>query len=331
MTHNIVDHLQNKNVLVLGYGTSGRSVANYLQKIGANVFIYDDNLKNLPDQVNGVENIDLVVKSPAILMMPNNAHRIIIDAQKQQIKIISSLDLFYQTICRENNSKIIAVTGTNGKSTTVSMIYHAVKNAGYNASLGGNIGIPYFDMPAADYYVLEISSYEMASSYTARFAIGVLLNIADDHLEFHGNFANYIAAKHKLLDHSDVGIISNQDKFTIDKYISQKNIISVNGNNRDFVLEVCKVLSIDQDDTGEALLNFKSLPHRMQTICEHRGIKFINDSKATNPHSSSKALHDIDDDIYWLVGGQSKSIDPMPLIRRYLHKVKNILLWSRKR
>ncbi len=319
-------------ILIVGYGVSGQSAYKYLVSNGYRVYVYDNEKTNAPNYCDDISVIDVVVKSPSVKTMPHNAHAIICNARSIGIPVISTLDLFYNAISGPNNSRIIAITGTNGKSTISSMVYHIMRGSGYDVSLGGNIGIPYFDMPLSEYYVLELSSYELESSCLVRCDVGAITNIAEDHIDFHGTFDNYIDAKHKLLRISSKGIISASDNITCDKYTGKENIISVKFNsNADFAIGISREIGIEENVAIQCLSDFEGLPHRAQTIASRCGITFVNDSKATNPHASSNALKELDGEIYWLVGGRSKNVDPRPFVSQYMRGVRRIYCFGESR
>ncbi len=424
--------VKKSNVLVIGYGVTGKSVAQFLLSKGHNVFVYDDDkATDIPNRVitPNWDNIDLVVKSPSVHIMPHNRHLIVDGAMQHEKAICSAFDIFR---IYNPDAKIIGVTGTNGKSTTVSLIYHILKSAGVSVALGGNIGIPYFDTlgttvsspeypvqtskefnvessgivhsmnfegvtaPAninmgisnnksIDYYIFEMSSYELTSSKLLNFEIACVLNIQPDHLEFHGSFENYIDAKCKILEHSKYKIISYEDTYTVEQFLptaiscrrkksnlsSQKcilrkeittvsterdlradyyienNLLISNGNaildvsnlpnlvgkhnsqNLMFAYAICALIGVPNEKIVQGIKTFEPLPHRMNTVRKIDNILFVNDSKATNPTSSATALATFTGyKLFWLVGGRSKHIDPMPYIKKYLASVAKIYLFG---
>ncbi|MBQ9335565.1 MAG: UDP-N-acetylmuramoyl-L-alanine--D-glutamate ligase [Alphaproteobacteria bacterium] len=354
-----------RNVLIVGYGVSGKSAYEFLKSNGLHVTVYDDGDGNIPDKVSELSNdIDLVVKSPSVPFMDHNCHRIIKQAKESNIPVISAFDVFR---LYSPSAKIIAVTGTNGKSTTTALIRHILKKSGVSIEMGGNIGVPYFDMPRADWYVLEMSSYELASSQYLDFEMACVLNIEPDHMGFHGNFENYVSAKHRALDNAKLRFISYEDQNTLNKYASQSNVITIstenepkaniytfentvlsnytdgaaidlsglglpgkhNYQNIEFAYAVCKQFGLQSRVIMSHVMSFTPLPHRLNTVRRIGNIVFVNDSKATNPMSSAGALAAFEGyRIYWLVGGRSKKVDPMPYIGQYLPNVRKIYLFG---
>ena len=344
---------------------SGKSIYDFLITKGCNVSVFDDTNANIPNKVISVnwKNIDLVVKSPSIPFMSHNCHTIIGEAEDRSIPIISTFDVFR---IYNPNAKIISITGTNGKSTTTALICHILKKSGLLVQMGGNIGIPYCDLPKADAYIFEMSSYELASSNYLDFEIAAVLNIEPDHLSFHGNFENYVLAKHKSLSYAKTRIVSYEDFVTMSQYKDSADVttISTRGNkaaniyvyegaiidegkvvadlagftelrgkhnhqNAIFAYEVCKKLGVATREIANHMLSFKALPHRMNTVRKIGNVLFVNDSKATNPDSAAKALDTfVGYKIFWLVGGQSKKTDPIKAVGEYLDSVQKIYLFG---
>ncbi len=356
-----------RNVLVVGYGVSGKSVYEFLKKRGVNVSVYDDRDGNIPDRVMDVQckHFDVVIKSPSIPFMLHNCHPVIKEANDTGIPVLSTFDVFR---IYNPNAKIIAVTGTNGKSTTTALICHIMHKAGFSVEMGGNIGVPYFEMPQAEWYVLEMSSYELASSQYLDFEISCVLNIEPDHLAFHGNLEYYASAKHKALEHAQFRFISYEDEITMSRYAYRDNVVTIstenepnsdiyvcenaifnnstnriavnlsvfpnlrgkhNHQNIAFAYAICKHLGLQSREIINHISSFVPLPHRLNTVRKIGNVVFVNDSKATNPGSAARALATfVGYKIYWLVGGRSKKVDPMVYIRDYMAGVQKIYLFG---
>lgn len=339
---------------------SGNSTAKFLKQKGHDITIFDDNIKNTADFVKNME-FDAIVKSPGIPFMKHNMHPIIHKANECGIPVISNYDVFS---VYHPEARVIVITGTNGKSTTTALLHHILSKAGVNVSMGGNIGIPYGDLKESDIYVFEMSSYELAVSRYMNFDVCCLLNIEPDHLEIHGSFENYIAAKHRGLDTAKTKIISCEDQYTFEKYKADAIIISYQDNrnadiyikehtlidnnsvicdlsafselrgthnhqNVAFAYAVCKHLGIPPKEVARYVASFKALPHRMNIVRKINDILFINDSKATNPDSAAKALDTyVGYKIFWLVGGRSKKTDIHKSIDKFLGSVYKIYLFG---
>ncbi|MDR0744816.1 MAG: UDP-N-acetylmuramoyl-L-alanine--D-glutamate ligase [Holosporales bacterium] len=355
----------NKNILVFGYGISGAGAYKFLKNRGHNVSTFDEFKSDIPNKITTIDfkKIDFIVKSPSIPYLKHNIHPVLKEAQEHEIPILSNFDVFK---LYNPNAKIIAVTGTNGKSTTTSLIYQILKKAKYSASMGGNIGISYFDLPKSDYYVFEMSSYELASSRYLDFEIGCVLNIEPDHISFHDSFENYIFAKHLLIDHSKTKVISQEDKLSMEKYWNLEGLITVSTSNNPtahyyvmegalidsgiaiidlanltelrgthnhqnalFAYAVCRKLGLQSKEIARNIQSFKALSHRMNCVRKIENILFINDSKGTNPGSAKRALETFDGyKIFWLVGGRSKKTDSLEYVSHCLKRVHKIYLFG---
>ena len=356
-----------RNILIAGYGISGKSIYRFLKEKGFGVLIYDDKALEIPDRITDINwnEIDLVVKSPAVPFMSHNCHPVIKQANDHEIPVISAFDVFR---IYNPGAKIIAITGTNGKSTTTALTHHILKKSGFSVEMGGNIGIPYCELPKAEWYVFEMSSYELASSKYLDFEMACILNIEPDHMEIHGSFENYIEAKHSALDHSKLRFISYEDQVTMSKYSSQDNGVTIsteyepradinvcenailnnsiarvaidlsgilnlrgkhNHQNIEFAYAICKKLGLQSREILNHIMSFSPLPHRLNTVRKIGNVLFVNDSKATNPGSAARALATfVGYKIYWLVGGRSKKTDPMIYIRDHLSGIQKIYLFG---
>jgi UDP-N-acetylmuramoylalanine--D-glutamate ligase len=355
-----------RNILVLGYGISGKSLYTFLKSEGHNVLVHDDNIPDIPDKadLDNLNQFDIIVKSPSIPFMSHNGHPIVRRAVLSNIPVISTFDAF---VLHNPDARIIGITGTNGKSTTTALTYHIMKDAGIDVQMGGNIGIPYFTLPKSYIYLFELSSYELASSKHLKLEVGCLLNIEPDHLSFHGNFENYRNAKRRILDASQTKIISFEDKWSIGNYGGTDNVLTVsseyqtqaavyvcehslmvgtknlildlsgllnlmgqhNYQNIGFAYTICRHFGIPNHIISKGVKTFHPLPHRLNIVKKIGDILFINDSKATNPESAARALATfVGYKIYWLVGGRSKKTDAMSAIARYLGSVQKIFLFG---
>lgn len=346
--------------LILGYGVSGISTANFLRQKGHDITVFDDNIESTVASLDNMT-FDAVIKSPGVPFMPHNIHPIIQKACDYNIPVISNYDVF---ALYHPEARVIVVTGTNGKSTTTALIHHILTKSGVNATMGGNIGIPYGDLKESDVYIFEMSSYELAISKYMKFDTCCLLNIEPDHLDIHGNFENYIEAKHRGLDAAKTKIISYEDPHTFEKYKNTAITISDRDNrvadvyvkeralidnnkivcdlssfselrgthnhqNAAFAYTVCKHLGISPKEIARHMASFKALPHRMNIVRKIDDVLFVNDSKATNPESSAKALDTyVGYKIFWLVGGRSKKTDIHKSIDKFIGSVCKIYLFG---
>jgi UDP-N-acetylmuramoylalanine--D-glutamate ligase len=209
-----------KRVAVFGLGNSGLLAARALKEGGADVVAFDDNEKTIAAaQAAGLKTENLrdldwskvatLVLAPGVPLTHPEPHWSVSLARKAGVEVIGDIELF----CREREksgagSPLVAITGTNGKSTTTALIAHVIKSAGLDAQMGGNIGVPVLALEpfkAGRVYVLEVSSYQIDLSPTLHPTVGILLNVSEDHLDRHGTMANYAAIKERLPANVEAG------------------------------------------------------------------------------------------------------------------------------
>ena len=237
--------LSKKNIAVLGLSKSGISTINFLKKKGFNAIGWDDNIEirrrakkkgikieNL--KKTNIKKISFLIVSPGIHSLGSLRHPLIKKADLAGIEIINDIELFFKLY---PNSNCIGVTGTNGKSTTVSLLHHVFNKIKIKNSLGGNIGKPIFSIkhPKNGFYILEISSFQLELMQSARFKIGIILNITKDHLERHGSFKKYVSQKVKIFDNqqkSDLSVLG------LDNVISKNILKKIKRNNASQVLTI---------------------------------------------------------------------------------------------
>jgi len=368
-------------VLVLGAGESGLGASLLANSKGCEVLVSDG--KKIKEEVKNVLNKadikweeghnscfdytpDVVVKSPGI---PRNAE-VVNTLRKSGNPIVSEVEF----ASRFTKGKLIAITGTNGKTTTSSLVYHILKKAGLDVALGGNIGVSFARLLAErdyDYFVLEVSSFQLDDIEQFKPHIAILLNITPDHLDrYENDMQQYIDAKFRITQNQD-----NQDHFiyTIDdeyleKEMAQKQIkaiehpisyhrevengafienerIRINITDKPFNMSIhelalqgrhnaynsmaasiaARILEIRKDLIRESLSDFQNVEHRLEFVARIHGIKFINDSKATNVNSTWYALESANDPVVWIVGGVDKGNDYTILKDLVQEKVKAIV------
>jgi len=268
--------------------------------------------------------LDQIIVSPGISM----EHPIIAKAKKLNIQINNEIDIFAKS---EPKAKVIGVTGTNGKSTTSTLLGHIIKFHGYKVQVGGNIGkaaTSLEDPGIKGYIILELSSFQLEICSYLKLDGAVILNITPDHIEWHGNLKNYYNAKIKissLLKKNAPLVISSNDnlsKKASEKLKKSNNVLRIDENDRkktdlfkdsihhkENIIGSIKLLSslgMSEKKSLLAINTFKGLPHRMEVISIKDKITFINDSKATNAEAVSKALGFFKN-IFWIAGGLGKS------------------------
>ena len=365
--------------LVFGLARSGIAASKFFEKNGYNFYATDDNeeaIKGLEvdekhkiyDYNNIMREVDFVVLSPGVHVQ-NHPHKIVELARKNGVELISDVDIFYNHIQQradKNDKKIIAITGTNGKSTTTALTAHILNKTGHKAIACGNIGLAVLadevDIDKYDFFVVEMSSTNLHLSGHTTFDCGCLLNITEDHIEYHGSMESYAAAKEKCVSCSKIAVVCVDDDYT--KAIAERhdNVVQVSKNgilksgfswaddtfyadktkieqikfqnllgthNVENILcscAVCAQFGVDFRTALQAAKTFTTLHHRMEFVREINGIKFINDSKATNADSTQKALRALaDNDIYLIAGGRRKTAGLLAL-KDDLRAVKCVFL-----
>ena len=281
-----------------------------------------------------LEGFDAVIVTPGL---PLNKHPIAGLAKAANVPVIGDIELFSQARASLPPHKVVGITGTNGKSTTTALIHHIIQTAGIPTTLGGNIGLPILGqdpLPAGGIYVLELSSYQIDLSHSLDCDVAVLLNITPDHLDRYDGFAGYAASKAWLFEMQSpdhIAVIATEDDETRRIFSAlchsceggNDTLVGVdrssvtdqsawpalqgphNAQNAAVAIAVVRALGIPEDAIAQGLKTFPGLPHRMERVAERDGVLFVNDSKATNPSSSSFALASYPA-IHWILGGLPK-------------------------
>ncbi len=341
-----------KRYAVLGLARSGLASVEALVASGAHVLAWD-NREEARDVVAGKAEIgdlltadltgyDGVVVSPGV---PLNRHPIAGHAAEAGVPVIGDIELFALARASLPPHRVVGVTGTNGKSTTTALIHHIVKRAGMASTMAGNIGYPILGqdpLPANGVYVLELSSYQIDLTRSLDCDVAVLLNISPDHLDRYDGVEAYAASKARLFDLQSpehAAVIAVEDDFTRDiaeQVTNRRFLVSSadvhdqsawpalqgphNAQNVAAAVAAARALGISDEVIGEALASYRALPHRMELVAEKNGVKFVNDSKATNPDSAAPALASFPS-VHWILGGLPKSDDLGPC-EAQLHHVR---------
>ena len=336
-----------KKILIYGLGKSGISTFKFLKK-RADVYIFDDNQKtNLKIiTINQVikTKFDIIIISPGINISNCKLSKFL---NKNLDKIYTDLDVFYSFY--KNTS--IAITGTNGKSTTAKILFDILTNQKKDVRLIGNIGNPALSekkISKKTFFVIEVSSYQLEYSkiFSAKYA--VILNISTDHIERHKNLTNYVNAKFKLLDsqnNKSFAFVKKNDQLInkkirknkfkpkiykvdtlkMNKLSNQLNnkyfISDGNKENLSFILKIASNLKLNKTKLFKTLNNFKGLKYRQQIIFDNKNLTIINDSKSTSFASSENILKNFND-IYWILGGIPKKGDKFKLSKKKCRNFK---------
>lgn len=368
-------------VVILGGGESGIGAAYLAKAKGFEVFLSDmgkirENYKKELDEL-GIDyedgthseekilNADWVIKSPGIPKKAEMVQKI----QEKGIRLSSEIEFASEF----TDAKIIAITGSNGKTTTTSLIYYILKEDGFNVGLGGNIGKSFAKQVAEenfDYYVLEVSSFQLDDIQNFRPYISLLLNLSRDHLDqYNYNYEEYALAKFRIAENQDANnfFIYNKDDemsksilekldlkvtkvpFSLEEKL-EKGAFSIDENfvvniNEGFTMNIDelslvgkhnvanslaasiagKLLEISNESIRHSLMTFQAVEHRLEPVAEIKGVKFINDSKATNVNATYFALESMKQPVVWIVGGKDKGNDYTEIEELVKKKVKAIV------
>ena len=294
-----------KSSLILGYGSTGHDIEQYLISKNKNYLIHDDE-KNINDKlkfnIESINNVDTIFVSPGV----KKDHKILRMASSSGIRVMTDIELFNE----ENNVKIIGVTGTNGKTTFVTLLDKILNKNGIKSKTAGNIGNSPInlisDLVDLDYLILELSSFQLTHMNKLNLETAVVLNIYQDHIDWHETFEEYIFSKLKIFSYT-----TNEDNNFLGPVDSQVNLDEILPNKvrkfneenynlenyfDDFVslfIDVCKKFSISKKEVINFLNTQSSLEHRFELFHTKDGVKFINDSKSTNLESVNKASHKV--------------------------------------
>jgi UDP-N-acetylmuramoylalanine--D-glutamate ligase len=307
----------------------------------------------------------LVVVSPGVpLDIPP-----VVQAKNLNIPVVSELELAYWYAL----APIVAITGTNGKTTTTTIVGEICKDAGLNTLVAGNIGLPLINdienYTTHDVVVAEVSSFQLETTVFFRPQVAVILNISPDHLDRHKNLANYTAAKTKIFENQRTGdftVLNYDDPYTrnlasyspgtviffsrqriLEKGVFTQNdwIISNLTGKTEPVLPVKKiqlpgahnlenvlaaaasalVLGIEPLKVAKTLRLFKGVAHRLEFVAEFNGVRYINDSKGTNPEASIRALEAFAAPIILLAGGKNKGNSFTTLAQKIKENVRVLI------
>lgn len=389
----------NLKVLVYGLGVSGFSAADTLNELGAEVLVVadkgDEKLIDVLDvlgvkhqiglEINQAVTLiqefkpELVIVSPGI--KPEN--QILAEAISMGAKIWTDIDLAWRVRDKHGKaSQWICITGTNGKTTVTQLVEAILHSAGIKAAACGNIGVPILDVvrdPAAyELLVVELSSFQLHYLDHIEPLVSTVLNIADDHLDWHGSLEAYSQAKAKIYNNTSICCLYNSGDAVTEKLVAQStgtenaqavgftvntpapNEIGWVENllvDRAFIddpavaeelatledLEkiaviaphlmanvaaaaaIARAVGIQTNEIKAALNGFALDSHRIELVLEQDEIRWVDDSKATNPHAAAAALATFES-IIWIVGGLLKGVDIAPLVQKYAARVKSAII-----
>jgi UDP-N-acetylmuramoylalanine--D-glutamate ligase len=374
--------LRGRNVLIVGFERTGEALCRFLLGRGARVRVSDKK----PAEAFGTKlddfagrgvvfemgghrpesflEADLIVPSPGVPPLAE-----IRAAREKGVPVLSEIELAYLFL----RGRIVAITGSNGKSTTTTLVHRILEDAGLRAHLAGNIGTPLVSFVDKsrddDIYVAEISSFQL--EYTERFspAVAAVLNVSENHIDWHGTFESYFAAKRKLLlrqGPEDLAVLNRDDARVwglrtetasrvygfsrkrrlargafldggwvvvrdgaAEKILPISRIALPGAHNLENVLAaamIARLLGVAPASMSRTIRAFRGLEHRLEDVLRVRGVRFVNDSKATTVDATLKALASFDRPIVLVLGGRGKGGDFSPLRPEVRKRVRSVVL-----
>ena len=364
-------------MLVLGGGVTGRSVAKVLSSLGAEVSIFDESESSVFElprvTINELSNVNWAAAVVSPGWRP--VHPVIADLRNREIPLLNEIDVAWeikQQLAPEQ--KWLAVTGTNGKTTTVELTESILKAAGLNAFACGNVGTPVIDAVTSaqkyEYLILELSSFQLHWSEKAEFVAGSILNIALDHIDWHGSFSEYAKSKLGLLNRSAVAVLNGDDAVVVEgsqHWQGRKVFYTLQTPkpgeiglvedllvDRAFVVDpmeaamfcelsevkptaphsvsnalaaagLARAIGIEHEIIRKAIAKFRPGRHRIELVLEQDGIRWIDDSKATNPHAAQASVMS-ELSVVWIAGGLAKGAEMTDLIAKVGSRLRAAIL-----
>lgn len=347
---------QNKKVTVIGLGKTGLSCVDFLRAKQADVRVIDtrqqpagaDQLSKEIPLHTGSLNQQWLLESNLIVISPGLAVKTpeIQTALQAGVEVVGDIELF----CREADKPIVAITGSNGKSTVTTLVAEMAKAGGLSVGMGGNIGIPALSLlnQRHDLYVLELSSFQLETTYSLKAVAATVLNVTEDHMNRYVDLQDYRHAKLKIYDNCQTAVINGEDALTLPTTQHPQQQVSFAENNADYWLRPDRhhtylmarnesILTIDEmklsgrhnymnalaaialaqaagvnlSGIQTALREFSGLDHRFQLAHMANGVRWVNDSKATNVGSTVAALTglQVKGKLHLLLGGDGKGAD----------------------
>lgn len=365
---------QGKRVAVIGLGLSGLATVRFLLKQGVKPVLMDTRLKvsgleSIPaDKVDGIylgeldanrlAHMDILVVSPGL----DPKHPAIRFALAQGAHLIGDVELF----ALQNQKAVIAITGSNGKSTVTSLADQMLRCSGIHSVAAGNIGLPILDalQSDADVFVLELSSFQLDTTYSLHSKAACILNVTEDHMDRYGTMAAYAASKQRVYQGTQLAIYNKADELTIPQTAAPTLALDLAGSDYGVVqhqgeswllvageplMPVRKMTIVGlhnqfnalascalalaagatRDGLIQALQSFVSLPHRCQLVADHKAVRWVNDSKATNVGATLAAIAglraEVKGKLILIAGGDGKGADFSELASVLNHEVDHLI------
>ncbi|MGE4482331.1 UDP-N-acetylmuramoyl-L-alanine--D-glutamate ligase [Acidocella sp.] len=332
-----------KSFALVGLGRAGLPAARRLREFGARVLVWDDGEASRAAAADeGFEvgqpseagrAFDALVLSPGIPHCLPRAHPQAAWAAARGIAIVTDAELLYQAVRGlGSRARFAGITGTNGKSTTTALLAHILDQAGIPNAAGANLGPAALSLPILPddgVYVLEMSSYMLERLESLRFDAAAMLNLSPDHLDRHGDMAGYEAAKREIFARQDercVAVIGMDDapsrRMAAWLHTRPATVIEISGKGHETGAKALRgehnaqnalaaaalalALGASEEAIAKGILSFPGLAHRAQEVAVREGVRFVNDSKATNADAAARAMG-VYDHFVWIAGGVAKA------------------------
>jgi len=306
--------------IVYGQARSGRSAAERLRESGDEVVLVDRTLGNEGD-LSVLDGAELLVKSPGV---PGEA--VLVGAARERgVPVWSEVELGYRLLAE---ARLIGVTGTNGKTTTAELLGAILRAADRDVVVAGNVGTPLTSVRGADWVVCELSSFQLEDVHELACDVAVLLNLEPDHLDRHSTFEAYRAAKLRIFERARAAVVprglalderclpATVVEFAADDELPAEPRIrgSHNRENAAAATAAARAAGVPDAAIAEALGSFPGVAHRLELVGEREGVRYVNDSKATNVAAARRALAAYaGEPVHLILGGSLKGEDFAPL------------------
>ena len=306
--------------IVYGQARSGRSAAERLRESGDEVVLVDRTLGNERD-LSVLDGAELLVKSPGV---PGEA--VLVGAARERgVPVWSEVELGYRLLA---DARLIGVTGTNGKTTTAELLGAILRAADRDVVVAGNVGTPLTSVRGADWVVCELSSFQLEDVHELACDVAVLLNLEPDHLDRHSTFEAYRAAKLRIFERARAAVVprglalderclpATVVEFAADDELPAEPRIrgSHNRENAAAATAAARAAGVPDAAIAEALGSFPGVAHRLELVGEREGVRYVNDSKATNVAAARRALAAYaGEPVHLILGGSLKGEDFAPL------------------
>ncbi|MGZ4334658.1 MAG: Mur ligase family protein [Gaiellaceae bacterium] len=334
-----------RRALVVGLARSGLAAAAALARRGVHVVAADRSVDVDAGRLGGLgvelrlgteeeallEGVDLVVKSPGV---PAESP-LVAGARARDVPVWSEVELGYRLLPAE--SRLIGVTGTNGKTTTTELLGAILRAAGRPVEVAGNVGRALTDValvaPESSWIVCELSSFQLEDVHTLACDVAVLLNLEPDHLDRHGTFDAYRAAKLRIFERARAKVVPrglgiDGIEFSADDPLPAEPLIPGlhNRENAAAATAAARAAGVPDEAIAQALRTFLGVPHRLELVRELNGVRWVNDSKATNTAAARRGIAAYDAPLRLILGGSLKGEDFGPFARELPANVRSIYL-----